>query len=191
MSRYPKNQGFIGGDDRLKKSDGGEVRVGRDASDVERTQNDGTAFSVEERRRMIRNEWKQEVLPTAPQIPGYHLCWLSTNSKVDPIHNRIRLGYEPVRASEVLGMEKFSMKDGEWSGFVSCNEMVLFKIPEDLYQIYMQEVHHNMPLEYESGIREQIEEQNAQTDSNGRKLGQIEGDGFEELGRSRRAPTFN
>jgi hypothetical protein len=189
MSRNPT--GFIGGDDRLKKSDGAESRAGRESADISRTQSDGTAFSAEERRRMIRSEWKQEILPSPPAIPGYHLCWLSTNSKVDPIHNRIRLGYEPVKASEVYGMDKFTMKDGEFAGFVSCNEMVLFKIPEDIYQMIMTEFHHNMPLEYEQGIRERIDEQNAQEDSNGRKLGQIEGDGFDELGRSRRAPVFS
>jgi len=193
MARHAntENQGFMGGDDRLRKSDGDNVRADRGSADLSRTQSDGTAFSLEERRKMIRNEWKQEVLPTPTPIPGFHLCWLSTNSKVDPIHNRMRLGYTPVKASEVYGMDKFSMKDGEWSGFISCNEMVLFKIEEEMYQSIMAEFHHHMPMEYEVGMRERIEEQNEQEDSNGRKLGRIEGDGFEELGRAKRVPIFS
>lgn len=183
-NKHNQNTGFSG-DDRLKKSD-----------DVDRTEraSDGqtgeavSALSRDERRALYRNEWKQEVLPTPPEIPGYHLCWLSSNSKVDPIHNRLRVGYTPVKSSELRGFENHSMKGGEWDGYVSCNEMLLFKLPNEIYQEMMEEFHHYQPLELEHGIRESIDS-NKQVDSNGRQLSSIEGDGFNELGRNV-APAF-
>lgn len=186
MSKHGTQNGFSG-DDRLKKSD--EVaRTERDSDD--REQSTASPFSREERRNFFRNEWKQEVLPTPPEIPGFHLCWLSTNSKGDPIHNRMRIGYTPVKASELRGFEKYTMKGGDWDGMVSCNEMLLFKLPLEIYQEMMAEFHHHMPLEQEQSIKQRIESENNQRDSNGRKLGSTEGDGFDELGKNR-VPIFH
>lgn len=180
-----QTNGFIGGDERLSKVDG--RRKGRDSADVERTQQDGTAFTAAERRRNLRNEFSQEVLPTPAPIPGYHLCWLSTTSQGDAIHNRMRIGYQPVKASECPGFDKFSQKGGEWDGFVSCNEMILFKLPEEIYQDLMVLYHHEMPLEEEQGIRQKVE---SETDSNGKTIGQVIGNGFDEMSKPVRIPTF-
>lgn len=188
MTKQANSNGFLGSDERLKKTDD-VARSDRGSADAARIQNDGTALTTAERIKMMRNEWKQEVLPNPPPIPGYHLCWLSSTSKGDPIHNRMRLGYEPVKATELFGFEKFSMKGGEWDGFVSCNEMLLFKLPEEIYQAMMVEFHHNMPLEEEQGLRQRIDSENQQRDSNGRQLGSVEGDGFHDLGRAR-TPIF-
>ena len=68
------------GDQRLKKDAGDSVRGARDDADVDRVQQDGSALSAAERRRMLRQEWVQEVLPTPPKIPGFHCCWLSTTN---------------------------------------------------------------------------------------------------------------
>jgi hypothetical protein len=54
----------------------------------------------------------------------------------------MRIGYTPVKADEVPGFENFRVKAGEMEGFVACNEMVLYKIPSEIYQEYMDEVHH-------------------------------------------------
>ncbi len=121
-------------DESLKKFEGDSSRASRDSSDVQRQDTDGTVTSRSERRKAFLNEWQQQALPTPPDIPGYHLCWLSTTSSYDPIQKRIRLGYEPVKASDVPGFDAFSMKSGEWKGFISANEMLLFKIPLDRYQ---------------------------------------------------------
>lgn len=185
------SKGFIGGDDRTKITNRTDSRSDRESADQVRTQTDGTAFTLDQRRQMLRNEFKQEILPNPPLIPGFHLCWLSTTSRVDPIHNRMRIGYDPVKTSEVYGMDKFNMKDGEYAGFVSCNEMVLFKIPEEVYQMMMTEYHHNIPMEYEKGVRESIEDHNSREDRDGKQIGSIEGDGFKELGAYRPAPVFN
>lgn len=185
-------EGFIGDDERLKRGVD-DSRVDRESADHVRTAEDGTAFTADERRKFYRNEWKQEVLPNPPAIPGYHLCWLSSSSKMDPVQNRMRLGYVPVKANEINGFDKTSMstmKGGEWDGFVSCNEMLLFKLPMDIYQEMMTEFHHNMPLEQEQNIRQQIEHDNSQRDSSGKNLGSIVGDGFNDMGRNRQ-PVFS
>ena len=81
---------FNGTEDRLTKSTNTHSRRGRDTSDQERTQKDGTAFTTEERRVNVRSDWDQEILPTPPTIPGWHLCWLSTTNSADPIYKRIQ-----------------------------------------------------------------------------------------------------
>ena len=136
--------------------DSDTTRQDRDRADQARTDKDGTAMTAAEREAMLRNEFAQEALPKAPKIPGWHTCWLSTTSAYDPIHKRMRIGYEPVKASEVHGMDQFNVREGEWAGHVSCNEMVLFKIREDTYQSIMKLFHHTMPMEEEARIKEQV-----------------------------------
>ena len=74
-------------DDRIRKNsrDGRESRAAEDASRAAPEQN---FVSSEERRKMFRSEWLQEALPTPPEIPGFHLCWLSSTNQYDPIHHR-------------------------------------------------------------------------------------------------------
>ena len=122
------------GDQRLKKDAGDSVRGARDDADVDRVQQDGSALSAAERRRMLRQEWVQEVLPTPPKIPGFHCCWLSTTNSTDPVFKRIQRGYVPVKASEVPGFgTQFTVSGGEFDGCIACNEMLLFKVDEQLY----------------------------------------------------------
>lgn len=178
---------MLGGDDRLKKSTAAPVRGDRVEADASRTLNDGTALTMEERRRMIRSEWNQDVLPTPPKVEGWHYCWLSTTNSTDPIYKRMQKGYEPVRASEIPGFAQYTATQGEFEGCVSCNEMLLFKIPEELYQEYMLVMHYERPLD-----EEEILKANAvvnERDSDGRELGQAEG--FDSLARRVRAPEFS
>ena len=93
-------------DDRLKKN----TRAGRESrssEDDSRKAPEEKFVSSEERRRAFRSEWLQEALPTPPEIPGFHLCWLSTTNQYDPIHKRLRMGYELVKAAEVSGFEAY------------------------------------------------------------------------------------
>lgn len=173
-------------DARLKKpADAG--RDNRSSEDVRRQDSDGTAMTVSERRKMFKNEWTQEALPTPPEVPGYHMCWLSTTNSYDPIHKRIRMGYEPVRADEIKGFETFRMKSGEFEGFVAVNEMLLFKIPNEIYQALMEEIHHFSPLEEEDKLKAQAV---LGQDANGKQLGMIEGDGLAQLGGRVHTPNF-
>jgi hypothetical protein len=65
--------------------------------------------------------------------------------------------------------------------------MLLFKVPEQVYQDLMAIYHYDMPLEQEATIRENVERKQ-EYDSSGRKLGSVEGD-FGNLGKSSAQPT--
>jgi hypothetical protein len=64
------------------------------------------------------------------------------------------LGYEPVKAAELgKGFEALGkMSSGKFEGCVSCNEMVLFKLPEEIYQEVMRMMHLEDPLEHQRNI---------------------------------------
>ena len=97
-------------------------------------------LSKRERLEAFRDKWQNSALPDIPKglIPGMHLCWLSTTNTYDSIDKRMALGYEPVKAVELKGFETLGkMSSGKFEGCVSCNEMVLFKIPEEIYQEVM------------------------------------------------------
>jgi hypothetical protein len=175
-------------DNRLKKN----LNAGREsrATHDESRQSPESNFALsQERRKMFRDEFMQESLPTAPDIPGFHLCWLSTTNQYDPIHKRMRIGYTPVKVEEVPGFENYRVKAGEMEGFIACNEMVLYKLPEDIYQDYMAEVHHYAPLDEQEKIKVQQDQLLNARDSKGRALGQVEGDGM-NFDLSREAPVF-
>lgn len=137
---------------------------------------------------LIRNEFEQEALPKAPPIPGYHVCWLTTNSTYDPIQRRLRLGYELVRRDEVAGFEHLKTNSAEYADYVMCNEMILAKLPEPIYQMIMQEFHHDKPLREEEAINTRIQELTQSQDSAGTELVQRE-EGFEEQALVKRRPT--
>jgi len=178
------------GDSRLKKVNGQVSRGSRDSADLDRVQEDGQSLTAEQRRKMLRQEWVQEILPTPPEMPGFHCCWVSTTNSTDPVYKRLQRGYTPVKVSEVPGFgSQFAVSEGEFEGCVRCNEMLLFKIPMNMYQDLMAIYHHDMPLEQEAAIRDNVNA-HGEVDSNGRQLAEVDGD-FNKLGRSRgREPTF-
>lgn len=170
----------------LKKTVGADPRADRAQADNERVENEGTAFTMEERRKMLRSEWTQEVLPTPPLIPGWHFCWLSTTNASDPIYKRMQKGYEPVRSNEIPAFAQYKVTQGEYEGCIACNEMLLFKIPEEVYQDVMSYFHYELPLEEEEMLKANLPEE--VKDSSGRKLNEVEG--FDRLVRRVRQPTF-
>ena len=165
-------------DERIKRN----VRAGREnraQEDVSRAAPEDNFALSEERRKMFRSEWLQEALPTPPEIPGYHLCWLSSTNSYDPIHKRMRLGYEPVKADELPGFEHLKVKAGEHVGFVACNEMILYKMPMEIYQEIMTDLHHRAPMEEQDKIRVQQEQLQGARDKQGRSLVSVEGAGID------------
>ena len=178
-------------DARLTKNAGASVRGDRTDSDNDRTQNNGIVTDAE-RRRMLREDWVQEILPKPPEMEGFHTCWLSTTNSADPIFKRVQRGYTPVKTSEVPGFGNFKAAEGDYAGCVTCNEMLLFKIPMQLYQDLMAIYHHDMPQENEQAIYERVQQvAESEKDNSGRQLGQVEGDGFQNMARgSSRRPTF-
>ena len=134
---------------------------------------DPESKSRRERAEAFRDRWQNSALPDVPQgtIPGFHLCWLSTTNNYDSIDKRMALGYEPVKAAELgKGFETLGkMSSGKFEGCVSCNEMVLFKLPEELYQEAMRLMHLEDPLEYQRNITASVRN-TAQEGKGGRSI---------------------
>lgn len=163
-------------DERLKK----ELGVGRQSREMEDRQvTQNREVTDDDRLEMFRAQLFNDALPDLPNIPGYHMCWLTTTNPRDPIHRRIQLGYEPIKATDVPGMEFASVKTGEWAGLIGVNEMIAFKLPETLYQRFMQEAHHDAPLREENKLAETAEIMRQQAEGSGSTL--FEGDGLMEM----------
>jgi len=176
---------------RLKKSLSAGGRQTRASEDDVREAPQEKFMSSQERRKMWTDEWTQSALPKAPQDPQWHFCWLSTTNGYDSIDKRLRLGYVPVRADEYPGYENYKVKAGEHTGFIACNEMLLHKLPMDIYQDIMLQMHHEAPNDEADKIRVQAESvAQGQRDSNGKQLGRLEGEGFGNLDREVPLPVF-
>jgi len=133
----------------------------------------GEKDSNRERIEAFRDRWQNSALPEIPggTIPGFHLCWLSTTNNYDSIDKRMALGYEPVKAAELgKGFEALGkMSSGKFEGCVSCNEMVLFKLPEEIYQEVMRMMHLEDPLEHQRNITASVRS-TAQDGKGGRSI---------------------
>jgi len=163
---------------RLKKSLNASGRQDRDNGEASHKAPEDKFISTQERKKMWSEEWTQSALPKLPNVDGWHLCWLSTTNSYDSIDKRIRLGYVPVKSEELPGYEDYRVKSGEHVGYISCNEMLLFKLPMDIFQEIMTYQHHDKPREEADKIRVQIESLQGQRDSNGRSLVNVEGEGI-------------
>lgn len=132
-------------------------RRSRNSDDRTVTQN--RVLTDAERLAEFRKSFYQSVLPDLPNIPGYHVCWLTTSNPRDPIHARIRLGYEIIVADDIPGWKYSQIKSGEYEGAIGVNEMIAAKLPLELYEAYMYEAHHVQPLAEEQKLStEQIDE---------------------------------
>src|ERR1700753_1610969 len=69
-----------------------------------------------ERLEAFRMSFFQSQLPDLPPIPGYHVCWLTTNNRNDPVHGRLRLGYQFIKADDVPGWETCPSKEKDFAG---------------------------------------------------------------------------
>lgn len=170
----------------------GEARRSRHLQDRRVTQD--RVLNDDERLEEFRQSLYQSVLPDLPKIPGYHVCWLTTNNPSDSIQRRLRLGYEPIRAEDVPGYETMSLKTGEYAGCIAVNEMIAFKLPISLYERYMYEAHHNAPMNEEeklSSIVDVIREEAASVAKSGARGIKFEvEEGMEELAQDREPPSF-
>jgi hypothetical protein len=177
-------------DSRLKKTLNAGGRESRSSQDLSRAAPEEAFISKQERRKMWSDEWTQSALPKVPEIPGWHLCWLSTTNGYDSIDKRMRLGYVPVKADELSGFDNYRVKAGEDIGFIACNEMRLYKLPMEVYQEVMTQMHHEAPMEEADKVQVQIEQLQGNRDSSGRSLGSVEGEGFGNLNRNVPTPVF-
>jgi len=176
-------------DQRLKKDLTAGGRDDRANHDSLREAPEEKFVSAEQRRKMWKDEWTQSALPSVPEISGWHLCWLSTTNGYDSIDKRIRLGYVPVKAEEIPGYENYRVKAGQHDGYIACNEMLLYKLPMDVYQEVMTAMHHDAPMEDAEKIRIQAEQLQGK-DSSGKRLGSVEGEGLGNLDKPVPVPVF-
>lgn len=161
----------------------------RAQEDLPRSDEDGTALTMAERKLQLRSEWGNDILPKVDGQPDFHYCWLSTTNHSDPIYKRLQLGYELVTATEIPELAtQHRVTSGEFEGCISINEMILAKIHVELYQELMIINHHERPLEEEEYLKANavLDEK----DSSGKPLGSIEGEGIERLGQRKTTPTF-
>ena len=164
-------------DERLKR-ELDDSRRPRAASDRQATEN--RELSDDERLEMFRMNLYNDRLPNIPDIPGYHVCWLTTTNPSDTIQTRVRLGYELIRAEDVPGMELVTQKTSEYAGCIAVNEMLAAKLPLSLYYRYMQEAHHDAPLREEEKLDETAQLMREQAERAGGRL--LESDGMREVG---------
>lgn len=176
-------------DSRLKRASE-DSRVDRHSS--KRTVKKNRKLTDSKRLDMFRRQFFQSALPDLPKIRGYHVCWLTTTNPRDPIHARMRLGYTPIKSSEIPGYDSMRITSGEHAGCIGVNEMIAFKLPIHLYKAYMKEVHHDAPLAEERKLRAAVDLANESLAQQGlsKKTRIMEEDGNAELGRSRKAPNF-
>lgn len=133
----------------------------------------------------FRDSLVQSVLPKLPKIPGYHVCWLSTHHQADTIQNRVRMGYELIRKSEInMDFGASTHSTGEYGDVVAVKEMVAAKIPLRLYNKMMNFMHSVEPFRQEAGLREQVRDMQNQLGERGSRVDV--GDGTAELGRGAR-----
>lgn len=173
--------------------DGFNSREHRD--DITRQAADESLSSAElEELRSLFQDWQQEALPTMPEIPGWHLCWLSTTNQYDPIQKRMRLGFVPAKPEDFgdngysIDFDSMRLKSGKWEGYIGVNEMLLFKLPMRIYQAYMLEAHHDAPRREEQRLKE-LANADLIKDGRGKPLLRIEGDGLDQLAGNVRRPT--
>lgn len=171
-------------DARIKRE--GSSRADRAMHDRAITEN--RELSDSERVELFRKRFFQMSLPDLPKIPGYHVCWLTTTNPRDPVHGRLRLGYQLIRASEIPGWEYISIKTGEYAGCIGVNEMLAAKLPLELYEAFMREVHHDQPLEEERRIYEA--DLAKAEDARRQRANLIMEGGSDTLGQAPEPPTF-
>lgn len=137
-------------------------------------------YTEDERLQMFRMQLYNDRLPNLPDMPGYHVCWLTTANTGDTIQTRSRMGYELIRAEDVPGMDLIVQKTGDYVGCVMVNEMIAARLPMSLYLRYMQEAHHDAPLREEEKLEDTAQLMREQAERSGGRL--IESEAMREIG---------
>lgn len=142
--------------------------------------------------RRFRTSNSSNIIPNAPNMDGFHLCWvpMQSNNHYDTVEFRKTIGYAVVKQDEMPKMMNVSNRSGEVEGCISHNELVLMKIPNRLYQLYMTESHHTQPFEQEQVIKQTITQME---DKEGASLVRDANEmtGINNLARKVRNPIFN
>lgn len=99
------------------------------------------------------------ILPNIPNDESYSYCWLTTMEGVtDNVHLRQRQGWQLVSWEDVehLGVTRGSFGNNRAASMsdelVTCNEMVLGRIPTEVRKRIMTMFHHDAPTDNEENI---------------------------------------
>lgn len=182
-------------DERIaKRTSTAEDRADRSVSDRPMTENREASdpIRLDERLAILRDV--NTKLPQPPDMPGYHLCWLTTTNQSDPLEHRFRLGYELVKQNELPGFKMSTQQSGQVTDeFIRVNEMVLAKIDRETWLAYMKHLHHDLPMEQAENLRTSV---SIQKDGRGRDVAYTGGefrngvsDGYSSINRNLR-PSF-
>jgi hypothetical protein len=68
--------------------------------------------------------------------------------------------------------------------------MRLYKLPMEVYQEVMTQMHHEAPKEEADKVQVQVDQLQGNRDSSGKSLGSVEGEGFGNLNRNVQTPVF-
>ncbi len=105
--------------------------------------------------------------------------WLTSTNSKDSLQMRHRQGYAPVVAEDVKGFEFVADKGGQTDGLIRVNEMVAYKLPMHLYNLYMRENHHYAPAREETKLTDTAQQVKQQLQAKGSNVDT--GDGVEAL----------
>lgn len=175
-------------DQRLSKQ---TVNTRKSRASLNREVTEDRQTTDAERLALFRASSAQAALPDIPPIPGFHVVWLSGNNPRDSLAMRQRVGYTPVTPDEVKGFEFVTDKGNASDGLIRVNEMVAYKIPMELYKLYMLENHHYKPAQEETKLTDAVD---AVRRAAAAKGGDVDtGDGVEALRElaSVRVPDFS
>jgi len=170
-------------------------RTNERQEDVKQSFADVHGLTNDEMMARFRTSMYNNVLPLPPElvIKGvmYHTIWLSTTNDGDPIAQREAQGYTRVLPEEMPGFQHLSVESGRFAGCIVHREMVLYKIPKDLWLGYMSINHHERPFEEEEKIRDTARYVKEMAREGGADV--YLGDGTAEIlnARLRRNPTFS
>lgn len=132
--------------------------------------------------RMDFDAFRYQPLPDPPPIEGYHCIWLSTTHKTQSVQAFLRLGYELVKAEEVSGSGFQTQTTGQYAGHIMVNEMILAKIPTEIYYQMMDHYHHDEPNSDEQAIKDTVDSHGENAARSGGAL--IADEGFQHLASS-------
>lgn len=141
--------------------------------------------------RMFKDEFNFEALPDPNQggDKNFHYFWATTTNPQDTPYRRIRMGYQLVTSEERPEFSHLRLKAGEFEGVISMNEMILMKIPNEIYQQMMLELHHHRPNDEEDKLKAMAKAGHVDSRGNPLDVDLTEDEGYRDLGKYRRAPT--
>lgn len=136
-----------------------ETRGSRETADNEK-HDDGLEVPLEVREQMLRDDAMQNQLPTPPKRPGLHWFYASLTNPYTSVQWYLRMGYRPVKYSELEGWADANMRGKSGTDYADCivvNEMLLMKIDDKTYQRFMAIQHHEKPMQEQQRMRESFQ----------------------------------